>query len=158
MHFVNEQLLIGNIEDAQQPPPYVNAVLFLSAEHEITPPKGVAYVKVSLKEYAEADPLAVKNAVDWLEQQDPKHRLLVCCRAGMGRSVSMAIAYLCLVKGMSYAEAEQLLKARRPGATPLPRLEQTIEKVRQMKQARDGQGQTPGQHAAQDRVQDIRSR
>jgi protein-tyrosine phosphatase len=66
---------------------------------------------------------------------------MVCCRAGMGRSVSMAIAYLVLVKGMKYAEAESLLRARRPGATPIPHLERTIERVRQLRQGRDGQGQ-----------------
>src|SRR2546428_210701 len=69
----------------------------------------------------------------------PSHQLMVCCRAGMGRSVSMVIAYLCCVKGMSYVDAVQLLKARRPGATPLPGLERTIKKVQQLRQARASQ-------------------
>ncbi|MEK7294550.1 MAG: dual specificity protein phosphatase family protein, partial [Nitrospirota bacterium] len=60
--------------------------------------------------------------------------LMVCCRAGMGRSVSMVIAYFCCVQGMEYSEATQLLKARRPGATPLPNLDVTIQSVLQMRQ------------------------
>lgn len=141
MHFVNENLLVGNVDDAQKPPPFVGSVLFVSGEHKITPPRGVAYAYIPLKEYGEAEPKDVKAAVDWLEQQPPSNKLMVCCRAGMGRSVSMIIAYLVCVKGMSYAEAEQLMKSRRPGATPIPRLKGTIEQVQQMRQAQKNQGQ-----------------
>jgi protein-tyrosine phosphatase len=147
MHFVNEQILVGNVDDAQKPPPYVQAVLFVSGEHTIPAPRGVAYNYIPLKEYGEADPNAVKSAVDWLEKQPANTKLMVCCRAGMGRSVSMIIAYLVCVKGMTYADAEKLLKSRRPGATPIPRLEQTIEKVRQLRQA-TGQGQAAGPNAS----------
>ncbi|TAJ24097.1 MAG: hypothetical protein EPO64_09945 [Nitrospirae bacterium] len=135
MHFVNESLLVGNVDDAQKPPPFINAVLFVSGEHKIAPPRGVAYAYIPLKEYGEADPKDIKTAVDWLERQPPSSKLMVCCRAGMGRSVSMVIAYLVCVKGMTYAEAEQLMKARRPGATPIPRLKETIEKVQQLRLA-----------------------
>lgn len=152
MHFVDANLLVGNVDDAQKPPPFVNSVLFVSGEHTISPPKGVAYAYVPLKEYGEADANDVKMAVDWLEKQPPNSKLMVCCRAGMGRSVSMVIAYLVCVKGMSYADAEKMLKARRPGATPIPRLEQTIEKVRQMRQASGGPGQPAGNNAPSYRV------
>lgn len=135
MHFVNEQLMVGNIDDAQKPPPFVGSVLFVAGEHTITPPKGVAYHYIPLKEFGQADPKDVKAAVDWLVQQPPTNKLLVCCRAGMGRSVSMVMAYLVCVKGMSYADAEKLLKARRPGATPIPHLQETIEQVKQLRQS-----------------------
>jgi hypothetical protein len=45
------------------------------------------------------------------------------------------MAYLCCVQGMSYEQALKLLKERRPGATPLPNLERTIDKVRTLRQA-----------------------
>lgn len=135
MHFVNEQLMVGNIEDAQKPPAFVGSVLFVSGEHAIAPPKGVAYNYIPLKEYGQADPNDVKAAVDWMAQQPPTSKLMVCCRAGMGRSVSVAIAYLVCVKGMHYADAEKLLKARRPGATPIPYLQETIDQVKRMRQA-----------------------
>jgi protein-tyrosine phosphatase len=147
MHFVNESLLVGNVDDAQKPPPFVGSVLFVSGEHRITPPRGVAYAYIPLKEYGEADPKDVKAGVDWLEQQPPNSKLMVCCRAGMGRSVSMVIAYLVCVKGMSYAEAEQLMRARRPGATPIPKLQETIEVVQQMRRGQTIQGQPSGHNA-----------
>jgi protein-tyrosine phosphatase len=134
MHHVTDSLLVGNLEDAKKPPSSVQAILFLAAEHEITPPDGVLFTKIPLIEFGQADPKRVYEAMAWLERHAPKKKVMVCCRAGMGRSVSMVIAYLCCVKGMSYEEASQLVKARRPGATPLPELEATIRQVIRMRQ------------------------
>ncbi len=75
------------------------------------------------------------EAVEWLEQHEKGTRLLVCCRAGMGRSVSVVIAYLCCVAGLSYEDAVGFLKARRPGATPLPNLETTIRQIQELRTA-----------------------
>ncbi len=145
MHFITDSILVGNLEDAKKPPNSIHGLLFLAGEHEIPSPPGMAYARIPLKEFGEADPLDVLEAVDWLEQHGASRRLLVCCRAGMGRSVSMVIAYLCCVKGMSYEDAVNLAKARRPGTTPLPALEQTIETVMQMRLARGHQ--IPGRQA-----------
>jgi len=143
MHFVTPSLIVGNLEDAQQPPSFVSNVLFLAAEHPIAPPTGVTFECVPLMEFQEADPATVRRAIEWLERYESNGRVLVCCRAGMGRSVSVVIAYLCCVKGMHYLEAVELLKSRRPGATPLPNLKQTIEQVRLLRQVRAGLGQSP---------------
>ena len=133
MHHVTESLLVGNLEDARKPPSFVEGVLFLAAEHEIPPPDGILFNKIPLIEFGQATPQQVYEAVAWLEKHAPKKRIMVCCRAGMGRSVSMVIAYLCCVQGMEYGEATQLLKARRPGAMPLPMLEDTIQQVIQLR-------------------------
>ena len=54
----------------------------------------------------------------------------------MGRSVSVAIAYLCLVEQMPYHKAVDLVAARRPGAAPLPELEATIRFVQDLREKR----------------------
>lgn len=138
MHHVTGSLLVGNVEDAKKPPSFVEGLLFLAAEHDIPPPDGLLFAKIPLIEFGQADPQQVHEAVAWLERHAPKKKIMVCCRAGMGRSVSMVIAYLCCVQGMGYPEALQLLKSRRPGATPLPNLEATIQSVLQMRQAGPG--------------------
>jgi len=138
MHHVTESLLVGNVEDAKKPPSFIEGLLFVAAEHDITPPDGVIFAKIPMVEFGQATPQQVYEAVAWLEQHAPKKKIMVCCRAGMGRSVSMVIAYLCCVQGMEYNEAIQLLKARRPGATPLPNLDVTIQSVLQMRQAGPG--------------------
>ncbi|MSR24084.1 MAG: hypothetical protein EXR96_03215 [Nitrospiraceae bacterium] len=135
MHHVTESLLVGNLEDARKPPSFVEGVLFVAAEHEIPPPDGILFNKIPLIEFGQATPQQVYEAVAWLEQHALKKKIMVCCRAGMGRSVSMVIAYLCCVQGMEYSEATQLLKARRPGAMPLPNLDTTIQSVLEMRQA-----------------------
>lgn len=127
--------MVGNLEDAKKPPSSVQAILFLAAEHDIKPPDGVLFTKIPLVEFGQASPQQVYEAVAWLEKHAPKRKVMVCCRAGMGRSVSMVIAYLCCAQGMGYDEAAQLLRARRPGATPLPHLDATIQAVRQMRAA-----------------------
>jgi protein-tyrosine phosphatase len=133
MHHVTESLLVGNVEDAKKPPSFVQGMLFLAAEHDIEPPDGVLFRKIPLVEFGQATPQQVYEAVAWLEQHAPTKTVMVCCRAGMGRSVSMVIAYLCCVRGMDYDEAAKLLKSRRPGATPLPNLDATIQSVLKMR-------------------------
>jgi protein-tyrosine phosphatase len=75
------------------------------------------------------------EAVQWLEPRASKGRALVCCRAGMGRSVSVVMAYLCCIEGRTYDEVLKLVMARRPGAMPLPNLQVAIEQVRQLRRA-----------------------
>lgn len=138
MHVVTSSLMVGDMEDAQEPPPFVNSVLFLAAEHRIAPPAGMVFEWMPFAEFQEADPEILRRAIEWVERYEAVGRVLVCCRAGMGRSVSVAIAYLCCVKGMQYADAVKLLKANRPGATPLPNLSRTIERVRSLRKVGKG--------------------
>jgi protein-tyrosine phosphatase len=139
VHYVTESLLVGNVHDARQPPAGVSALLFV-ADSAIPAPAGLLYGHVPLREFGEATVEDLSGAVDWLESHAASHRVMVCCRAGMGRSASVVIAYLCCAKAMTYAEALKLVKERRPGACPLPNLEQTIEKLRKLREFNDSQG------------------
>lgn len=139
MHMITEHVAVGNVEDAARPPRLMTVILNVAAEKQITPPAGRTYAWIPFKEFAEADPLQLDEAVAWLENHENGNGLLICCKAGMGRSVSVAIAYLCLRKGMPYLEALKLVIARRPGATPLPNLERTISFVRELRGKREGE-------------------
>ena len=46
------------------------------------------------------------------------------------------MAYLCCVEGMTYDEVLKLVMRRRPGAMPLPELEEAITQVRLLREAR----------------------
>jgi hypothetical protein len=46
------------------------------------------------------------------------------------------MAYLCCVQGMTYAEVLNLVMTRRPGAMPLPNLEEAITQVRLLREDR----------------------
>ena len=136
MHFITESLLVGNINDASEPPPQISAVLLVAAEFTLRPPGWLLFGRVPFSEYAEAEPVLLDQAVSWIEQHLSGNRVMVCCRAGMGRSVSVAMAYLCCVQGMTYAEVLKLVMRRRPGAMPLPKLEDAIARVRLLREAR----------------------
>jgi protein-tyrosine phosphatase len=129
MHSITETLLVGNIRDAEDPSPTVSALLLVAEEHDVTPPSWVTYAKIPLKEYGAPPVPELIKAVDWLEAHASDNRVMVCCRAGMSRSVSVVIAYLCCVQGMAYDDAAGLALSRRPGAIPLPSLRVAIQKV-----------------------------
>jgi len=136
MHFITESLLVGNINDAAEPPPQISAVLLVAAEFTVRPPSWLLFGRIPFSEYAEAEPALLDQAVNWVEQHLSGNRVMVCCRAGMGRSVSVVMAYLCCVQGMTYAEVLKLVMTRRPGAMPLPKLEEAIAQVRLLREAR----------------------
>jgi len=137
MHLITGHLAVGNAEDVKSPHKLMSVVLNVAAENKIDPPPGKTYDWIPFREYVEADPILLDEAVRWLERHEKGNRLLICCRAGMGRSVSVAIAYLCLAKGMPYQEALKLVCERRPGASPLPDLEGTIRVVQVLREKRD---------------------
>jgi protein-tyrosine phosphatase len=136
MHWITESLLVGNINDASEPPPQVSAVLLVAAEFTIQPPSWLQYGRIPFSEYAEAEPLLLDRAVSWVEEHISANRTMVCCRAGMGRSVSVVMAYLCCVQGMTYEQVFKLVMMRRPGAMPLPNLEEAIAQVYLLREAR----------------------
>ena len=129
---ITDQLLVGNIDDAQQPPAVVGTLLLVAEELTVTPAPWMDYRHIPFREFAKADPAKLMEAVQWLESRAPTERKLVCCRAGMGRSVSVVMAYLCCVEGKSYDEVLKLVMIRHPGAMPLPNLQVAIEQVRQL--------------------------
>ncbi len=67
--------------------------------------------------------------VEWLAGHLPEHNILVACRAGLGRSPSIIIAYLCYIHGLSFEDAQNLVTQKRPGTTPLPHLVSVIEQL-----------------------------
>ncbi|HKO29757.1 MAG TPA: dual specificity protein phosphatase [Nitrospiraceae bacterium] len=136
MHLITETLLVGNINDAKDPPVKIGALLLVAAEYTLESPDGLPSGRIPFLEYAEAKPLLLDRAVSWVERHMSERRVMVCCRAGMGRSVSVVMAYLCCVDGMPYDEVLSLVMKRRPGAMPLPNLEEAINQVRLLREAR----------------------
>ncbi|MBS0154801.1 MAG: dual specificity protein phosphatase family protein [Nitrospira sp.] len=132
---ITDRLLVGNIDDAKQPTTAIGTLLLVAEELTVTPAAWVDYQHIPFREFAKADHAKLAQAVEWLEPRVPKGRTLVCCRAGMGRSVSVVMAYLCCVEGQTYDEVLKLIMTRRPSAMPLPNLQVAIEQVRQLRRA-----------------------
>ena len=148
MHMITEKLLVGNINDAKEPPVKIGALLLVAAEFTIQPPSWLRYGRIPFSEYAEAEPRLLDQAVSWVEAHISDKRIMVCCRAGMGRSVSVVMAYLCCVQGMTYDQVFKLVITRRPGATPLPNLEEAIAQVHLLREARTKDKKKPASSPA----------
>ncbi len=129
--YVDHQLYVGDQMDAESPPAFISAVLWTAPDIPLSPPPGLAFGRLPLKEYTEPDLIDLQMGVEWLDQRLPEHQILVACRLGFGRSPSVTIAYLCCVLGLSYKEAEDLLIQKRPGTTPLPRLDSLITRLQE---------------------------
>ena len=149
MHCITDRLFVGNINDAKQPPSQISAVLLVAEEYTVEAPAWLAYGRIPFTEYGEVDSKVLAHAVSWVERHLMDNRVMVCCRAGMGRSVSVVMAYLCCVEGMAYADVLKLVMARRPGAMPLPKLEEAIDAVRCFRQSSSTSHEdSPGQTAS----------
>jgi protein-tyrosine phosphatase len=135
MHQITDHLAVGSIDDAQEPPQVVGALLLVAEEFSIAPAAWLDYHRIPFREFAKANPAKLLEAIQWLEPRVSRGRALVCCRAGMGRSVSVVMAYLCCIEGRTYDEVLKLVMVRRPGAMPLPNLQVAIEQVRQLRRA-----------------------
>ncbi|MEQ1628328.1 MAG: dual specificity protein phosphatase [Nitrospira sp.] len=136
MHVISNALILGNIDEARNPMPGIAGLLLVAEEFRVEPPVWLDYEYIPFKEFSVVDPARLDRAVAWLEARAPGTRTLVCCRAGMGRSASVLIAYFCCNQGLSYEEAVAFVKARRPGAMPLPQLQETIENVLKLRSHR----------------------
>lgn len=142
MYQITERLFVGNIYEAASPPTQIGALLLVAEEDDVDLPAWLSTGKIPLKEFSRAEARQLADAVAWIERYIADNRVMVCCHAGMSRSVSVIMAYLCCTEGWDYDSAVRLVKARRPGAMPLPRLEETIQVVKQMRWA--GRRQAPG--------------
>ena len=61
----------------------------------------------------------VSRAVDFMDTQiEQGHKVYVHCKAGRGRSATVAICWLMKNKGMSAAEAQAFLLTKRPHVNP----------------------------------------
>lgn len=133
MHKITERLFVGNIYEAAQPPAMIGALLFVAEEYNLEMPGWLLTGQIPFREFGEVDAKRLADAVGWVEQHVGENRVMVCCRAGMGRSVSVVMAYLCCVEQMAYADVLKLVTTQRPGAMPLPNLENTIKAVQRIR-------------------------
>ena len=116
MHFILERLAIGDIEDARKLLEGITAVLNCAEEHD-TYREGIEYLKIPLKDFQPINPEYIPKAVEWIKEKIADHKVLVHCNAGIGRSPSIVVCYLCEI-GFGFKEAVKLVQSRRPGALP----------------------------------------
>ncbi len=128
MHFILGHVAIGSYRDAIQPPREITALLNVAAEREMT--TALLYHKVPIIDMQPIPPHQLHEAITWIQAHIDRHTILVSCNAGVGRSPSVVIGYLCCCKGYDYDEAVQFVAHQKRHISPLPGLSQAIAAVK----------------------------
>jgi glycosyltransferase involved in cell wall biosynthesis len=103
-----------------------DGIAFLNVGDDVSlTPEPEIYRRVPLEDGLPISATALREAVEWVSTAIASRQVIVFCRYGRGRSVSVVVAYLCST-GMTYENALKLVLARRPGAAPLPGLRRSI--------------------------------
>ena len=126
MDFILDRVAIGSARDAWERPPEVDAMLCVAEEIDLPPGVAVAH-KVPVRDMRPMPAAQLAEAVDWIDRYVTDRRILVFCNAGVGRSTSTVVGYLCCRRGYGFGEAVEFVARRRPYMSILPDLLPTIE-------------------------------
>ncbi|UCG80315.1 MAG: dual specificity protein phosphatase family protein [Desulfobacterales bacterium] len=126
--FILDNLSIGNYEAALNPLPTISALLNVAAERDLQETTRL-YHKVPIIDMQPIPATQMQEAVAWLKRYISEHQVMVFCNAGIGRSSSVVIGYLCCSLGYGFGEAVEFVARRKPDISILPNLIETIKAV-----------------------------
>ncbi|UCD87317.1 MAG: dual specificity protein phosphatase family protein [Desulfobacterales bacterium] len=126
--FILDNLSIGNYEAALNPLPTISALLNVAVERDLQETTRL-YHKVPIIDMQPIPATQMQEAVAWLKRYISEHQVMVFCNAGIGRSSSVVIGYLCCSLGYGFGEAVEFVARRKPDISILPNLIETIKAV-----------------------------
>ena len=129
MDFILDWLALGNAADGTAPTEPIGALLCV-AEELALPATTLPFHKVAIPDFRPIAAPQLREAIAWIETQVPRRRVLVYCNAGVGRSTSVVIGYLCVAAGMGFGQAVEFVARKRPHMSILPELLTAIERLR----------------------------
>jgi protein-tyrosine phosphatase len=132
MDFILDNLAIGNYHEALETSCDtcdINALLCVAQEKDIYETKHL-YHKVPIIDMQPIPTEQLKEAVEWIRDNISNHKILVFCNAGVGRSPSVVVAYLCCISGYTFGNAVEYVATRKPYMSILPNLINNIEEAR----------------------------
>jgi len=128
MHYILNNIAIGQYTEVLEPPAEISALLNVAEEHDIENAR-ILYHKIPIADMRPMPSEQMAEAVGWIKEHSPTYRILVFCNAGVGRSPSVVIGYLCCVLGFGFGEAAEYVARANPNISILPGLIKTIEEV-----------------------------
>lgn len=122
MHSILERLYIGSYDDARSASQVITARLNVAEERDLTPLwHQTLDHKIPIRDMTPIPDHQLKEAVHWIRDHIGSHTVLVSCNAGVGRSASVIVAYLCST-GYGFGEAVEFVARRKPNISTLPNL------------------------------------
>ncbi len=129
MDFILANLAVGTHDEACSGPEDVDALLCVAEEKELPGRLPVEH-RVPLPDMQPIQLEPLRKAVGWIDEHINQYSILLYCNAGVGRSPSVAVAYLCAARGMGFGEAVEHVARRRPQMSTLPRLIEVTDQLR----------------------------
>jgi len=129
MDFILENLAIGDYEEALEPSSQIDALLCVAKERDIHDTR-CKYHKVPIVDMQPIPPEQMREAVAWIRDNINDRKIMVFCNAGIGRSPSVVVAYICCILGVSFGEGVEYVAVRKPYMSTLPNLILTIEETK----------------------------
>jgi len=128
MRFILENLAIGSYKDALNPPALVTALLNVASERDIETER--LYHKVPIIDMQPIPEDQLQEAVEWIRDYIGRHTIMVFCNAGIGRSPSVVVSYICCFLAYRFDDAVEFVAKRKPDISMLPGLMETIEEIK----------------------------
>jgi len=128
MRFILDHLAIGSYEEALRPSSDITALLNVAEEKDLE--TSLLYHKVPIIDMQPIPSAQMLEAVKWIQKHIGRHTIMVFCNAGIGRSPSVIIGYLCCVLNYGFGEAIEFVAKKKPDISILPNLIRTIEEVK----------------------------
>jgi len=128
--FILDNLAVGSHNDSLHPPQEVSALLCVAQEKDVEDRSRIWH-KVPIIDMQPIPVEQLKEALAWIRDAHRQGmKVLVFCNAGVGRSPSVIVAYLCCVHGYGFGQAVEFLARKRPYSSMLPDLITTIDTVK----------------------------
>ncbi len=125
---VHSNLTIGSFEDALNAPTWIGALLCVAEERHIEYPDRL-YHKIPIIDMQPIPVEQICRCIEWIDSHIGRYHIMVFCSAGVGRSPSIVISYLCCRCGFGFGEAVEYIAGHRPYMSILPMLMPNINQA-----------------------------
>lgn len=135
MVFILERLAIGNACEAQElmhegaGAKEITALLCVANNiNDMVVYDDYLFECIPIKDFCPIPAQKMADAIKWISKHIETHKIMVFCKAGIGRSASVIIGYL-VSAGFGFGEAVEFVARKKPDISILPRLIETIDEA-----------------------------
>ena len=129
MKYILNSLAIGSYQDAQDPHEEIDALLCVAYEKDMLETTCL-YHKVPIIDMQPIPAEQLEESIEWIKENIENFKIMVFCNAGIGRSPSVVISYLCCVHNYTFGNAVEFVASRKPDISILPNLIQGINYIK----------------------------